>query len=52
MAIRALALELSPLEGPPPGGPSAFSVTSRVAVTTDSVRDQDQSRGSAFPVRG
>jgi len=24
MAIRALALELSPFEGPPPGGPSAF----------------------------
>jgi len=24
MAIRALALELSPCEGPPPGGPSAF----------------------------
>ena len=24
MAIRALALELSPCEGPPPGGPSVF----------------------------
>ena len=39
MAIRALALELSPFEGPPPGGPSAFIPTFELALTADPAPD-------------